>query len=234
MIYGYTRVSSPGQARHGQGLAIQAKLIQNYCLGKSMDLDEVFTDEAEHGSTPLEDRPAGRTMLSVLVRGDHVIVSHLSRAWRSTIDAVTTVRRWDTQGVTVHLLDLGIDLSTPAGRLMFTIVAAIAEFERELIRERITAGVRLAISQRNGLWGPTLRYGWQRDESGKIVPNPEEQQINSLLRTLLDEGLSHARMARRLNQLHLTSRNGQPWTKDTVKSALRALDRGTPGTRAQE
>lgn len=228
-VYGYTRVSSPTQVKYGQGLEIQTETIKRYCLSKDLDLEEVFTDPAEHGSTPLDDRPAGRAMLSVLQRGDHVVVANLSRAWRSVIDAVGTVQRWEKQGVTTHLIDLGIDLSTPTGRLLFTVVAAVAEFERTIIRERIRAGVRAAIAKRNGLWGPTVRYGWQRDDQDRIVPNQEEQAINSLVRTFLAEGASRLRIARRLNKLGLHSRNGQPWTKDSVAGLLRALDRGRPG-----
>ncbi len=230
-VFGYTRVSSETQVRDGQGLQIQAKKIQAYCLSKDLELDEVFTDPASSGATPLEDREAGRTMLSLLSRGDHVVIPSLDRAWRSVIDAEGTMTRWRDKGITPHILNLGVDLSTPMGQLFFTILAAFAEFERKVIGERIRSGVRAKIAQDNGVWGPQLRYGWTRDEDGKIVADPEEQDMIQHILTLKETGLTQLKIARRLNRgSYPKPRGGDIWTRSSVRTILDKCHLPPPGS----
>ena len=65
----------------------------------------------------------------------------VDRLGRSTLDALNTAKELDARGVRIVITTLGVDLNTPAGRLVFGMMAQIAEFERELIRERVTAGI---------------------------------------------------------------------------------------------
>lgn len=224
MIYGYVRVSSETQVRDGHGLEVQRDKIHAYALSRGLDVEEVYTDAAESGSTPLDDRPAGRTLLSVLKPGDHVIVSSLDRAWRSLIDASTTLSTWRNQKVTVHILNMGIDPSSPMGTLFFHLLAAFAEFERALIQERITSGVRAAIVRRGGQWGPNAPYGWRRVPGAPPVEVPEEQEVLALVRTLRrDLGPNnHAEMARVLNRRGILNRAGKPWNRGSVEKTFRA------------
>jgi len=65
----------------------------------------------------------------------------VDRLGRSTLDALNIARDLDARGVHIVITTLGVDLKTPSGRLVFGLMAQIAEFERELIRERVTAGI---------------------------------------------------------------------------------------------
>jgi DNA invertase Pin-like site-specific DNA recombinase len=102
------------------------------------------------------DRPKYAELLSKLGDGDKLVVWKVDRLGRSTLDALNTAKDLDARGVHIVITTLGVDLKTPAGRLVFGLMAQIAEFERELIRERVTAGIaaaksRLAFGRRHTL-----------------------------------------------------------------------------------
>ena len=75
---------------------------------------------------------------------DVVACTKLDRLARSTHHLVTLAKELESLGVELVVLDQALDTSTPAGRLLFNVLAVIAKFERELIRERVIAGVRRA------------------------------------------------------------------------------------------
>jgi DNA invertase Pin-like site-specific DNA recombinase len=80
-------------------------------------------------------------LLKRLQDGDRLVVWKVDRLGRSTLESLNTVRDLDERGVHIVITTLGIDLKTPAGRLVFGMMVQIAEFERELIRERVKAGM---------------------------------------------------------------------------------------------
>ena len=90
------------------------------------------------------DRPRYAALLAQLEDGDRLVVWKVDRLGRSALDALLTIRDLDERGVAVVITTLGIDLKTPVGRLVFGVMMQIAEFERELIRERVTAGIAAA------------------------------------------------------------------------------------------
>lgn len=94
------------------------------------------------------DRPLYAKLLERLQDGDRLVVWKVDRLGRSTLDALQTVKELDARGVAIVITTLGIDMKTPAGRLVFGIVCQIAEFEHSLIRERVTAG--MADAKRRG------------------------------------------------------------------------------------
>ena len=93
------------------------------------------------------DRPKYAELLTRLGDGDKLVVWKVDRLGRSTLDALNTAKDLDARGVHIIITTLGVDLKTPAGRLVFGLMAQIAEFERELIRERVTAGIAAAKSR---------------------------------------------------------------------------------------
>jgi putative DNA-invertase from lambdoid prophage Rac len=80
-------------------------------------------------------------LLDRLERDDVLVVTKLDRLGRNSIDVQTTVRRLDEMGVRVHCLALGgVDLTSPAGRMTMGVIAAVAQFERDLLIERTLSG----------------------------------------------------------------------------------------------
>jgi DNA invertase Pin-like site-specific DNA recombinase len=98
----------------------------------------------EHASGALTERPELAAALDHLRPGDTLVVWRLDRLGRSLRDLIERVRELDARGVGLRSLTEGIDTTTPAGRLVFHVFGALAEFERDLIRERTQAGLQAA------------------------------------------------------------------------------------------
>ena len=117
-------------------------------------------------------------MLTTLRPGDVVITAKLDRMFRSAADALGTLEEIKDQGVALHMIDLGGDVcGNGISKLVFTILSAVAENERDRIRERIRDVKRDRASQRlfNGGRRP---FGYDIDGEGKdrrLVPNEHEQ-----------------------------------------------------------
>jgi DNA invertase Pin-like site-specific DNA recombinase len=222
-VYGYIRVSTEVQLK-GAGLEIQRDKIQAHALSKGLEITEMFTDPAESASVPLADRPGGAALLLALRPGDHVIVSSLDRAWRSIADATRTFAVWKKQGIVIHILNLPVDLSTPLGELVFSILAAVAQFERAMIAERIGNGVRAAVAARGGRWGVNARYGyrWTPDHYDNPTEEvPEEQEVLRLAKSLAEAGHGKHSIALYLTARGFRTRSGAPWTPGSVGKSLR-------------
>jgi Enterobacteriaceae phage serine recombinase len=128
--WGYARVSTEDQE-----LGLQVAALREAGVPESHIVREKASGKA--GS----DRPLYAALLARLQDGDRLVVWKVDRLGRSTLDALQTARDLDERGVGIVITTLGVDLKTPAGRLVFGVMAQIAEFERELIRERVKAGM---------------------------------------------------------------------------------------------
>ena len=130
MVFGYARVSTTGQDESLQLDAI-----------REAGADRVMIDRASGASA---DRPALAKLQGLLRRGDTVMVWRLDRLGRSLRDLIDIVGDLESQGVSLVSLTEQIDTSSPGGKLVFHVFAALAEFERDLIRERTHAGLEAA------------------------------------------------------------------------------------------
>jgi DNA invertase Pin-like site-specific DNA recombinase len=131
---GYTRVSTIAQTLEQQNAALTAAGVT-----------KTFSDVM---SGARDDRPGLAALLDYVRDGDTVVVWKLDRLGRNTLHILETVRLVTERGVTLISTTDGIDSSTAAGRMVIAVLASMAEFERELIKER-TALKRVA-SQANG------------------------------------------------------------------------------------
>ena len=102
---------------------------------------QVFED---HTSGAKAERPGLTEALRFVRRGDTLVVWKLDRLGRSMAHLIETVRKLETKGVGFRSLTEGVDTTTPSGTLVFHIFGALAQFERDLIRERTTAGLKAA------------------------------------------------------------------------------------------
>ena len=97
--------------------------------------------ETVSGCSAIEQRPGFMKLLDRLERDDVLVVTKLDRLGRNSIDVQTTVNRLAEQGVRVHCLALGgVDLTSPAGKMTMGVIAAVAQFEKDLLIERTLAG----------------------------------------------------------------------------------------------
>lgn len=175
-VFAYARVSTSEQTVSGQFLEIER-------AGYAVDEDFRFCDVGVSGAVPAASRPAFQTMLGKLRKGETVVVTKLDRLGRDTVDIMQTVRNLSEMGVKVVVLQLGnVDLTSSAGKLILSVLASVAEMERDLIRERTLAGLEAA--RKEGRVG-----GRPRGAS-----ETQRQQI----RVMRDDGKAEAAIAREL------------------------------------
>lgn len=131
---GYIRVSSKDQTVE----------TQSHALEERYRIERWFRDDAISGTTKAADRPGLAKLIEYARDGDTVIVYAIDRLGRNTVDVLTTVSHLQEKGVAVVSLREGFDLSTPIGKAMLTMLAAVAELERENTRARQMAGIERA------------------------------------------------------------------------------------------
>lgn len=133
----YARVSTADQTTDNQLLEART---QGFVVQPRHTVTETIS-----GSVPAAERPGFAKLLDRLDEGDTLVVTKLDRLGRDTADVLGTVERLSTMGVHVHCLALkGVDLTSPSGRLHMTVLAAVAQFERDLLIERTHAGLARA------------------------------------------------------------------------------------------
>lgn len=140
-LHTYCRVSTERQAAKGDSLDVQeanARRVFEYEYEpKGFQLGAIVRDAAESGGKPLLNRVGGAKLSTLLESGDVVLFPKLDRGFRSTLDMLKTVAIWKSRGVTVRMLDISVDTSSPIGEMILTVMAAVAQFERQRISERI-------------------------------------------------------------------------------------------------
>lgn len=130
MIVGYVRVSSVDQNEERQVEAL-----------KKSGVEKIFSEKK---SGKDKNRPKLEEMLNFIREGDVVIVSEFSRLARNTKDLLDITESITKKGAEFKSLKESIDTSTPAGKLMLTVIGAIATFEREILLERQKEGIAIA------------------------------------------------------------------------------------------
>ena len=134
------------------------------------------------GSTPALSRPGFATMLANMRDGETLVVSKLDRLGRDAMDVMSTVRSLSARSIRVIVHSLGgADLTSTTGKLLVTMLAAVAEMERDLLVERTRAGVARARAEGKVIGRPAKTTPGQRDQ----------------MRTLLAQGVSVSSVARR-------------------------------------
>ena len=196
-VYGYARVSTRLQAEDGKSLVTQERQIAGHAMVLGHTVDRTFIEGGVSGSVPLRDRPEGKNMLTILSRGDIVIAAKLDRMFRDAGDALDTIKTLKARGVALHLIDLGGDVTNNGiSKLVFTILAAVAEQERDRTRERITQ-VKADQRQRGRYLGGKVPFGYRvefdppvpgKKPGGTLVEVPEEQAAITTARCLRASG----------------------------------------------
>lgn len=208
-MIGYLRVSTEEQATSGLGLEAQRDTIQRYADQHGWDV--VWYEDAGVSAKSL-DRPQLQAALQRLhpkkrdVQG--IVVAKLDRLSRSVHDfsgllALANTRKWS-----VVAIDLGVDTSTPTGRLVANVMMSVAEWEREIIGARTSAAMQAA-----------KRQGKQIGRAATPLPATTTDRLLALRA----EGLSAARIADRLNAEGITTALGSRWYVSTVTTALTRL-----------
>ena len=224
-VYGYARVSTARQASEGESLEVQSRVMGGYATMQGLRLDRVFVERGVSGSKPLAERPEGAALLAALRPGDAVITAKLDRMFRSALDALDVLGQLRRRGVSLHMIDLGGDVTENGiSKLVFTILSAVAEAERDRIRERV-AVVKADQRARNRYLGGSVPFGWRVGEGGELVEVPEQQAAIRLMHERRRAGASLRAIAAEVAQTgHKLSHEGvkkvMAGTPPTVPSGL--------------
>jgi putative DNA-invertase from lambdoid prophage Rac len=153
--FAYCRVSTADQTTDNQVREIEA-------AGFAIEPKRVIV-ETVSGSIAAMERKGFARLVDRLEDGDVLIVTKLDRLGRNAMDVRATVDALAGHGVRVHCLALGgVDLTSPAGRMTMGVIAAVAEFERDLLIERTQAGLSRAKAEGKALGRPTALTGEQQ------------------------------------------------------------------------
>ena len=149
----YVRVSTDKQTIENQVAA-----LRQIAERQGWDVVEQYHDAGVSGAKGRDGRPGLDQMLKDASRRkfDVVMAWAIDRIGRSLIDLLGTIQTLEASGVDLYLDQQSIDTTTPAGKLMFQVCGAFAEFERSMIRQRVHAGLKRAVAQGKQLGRPRI------------------------------------------------------------------------------
>lgn len=152
--FGYGRVSTKDQQSENQRLEVERAGYQ---------VDYWFADEGVSGKVPALQRPQFAKMLGQIRNRETLVVAKLDRLGRDAQDVGTTIKMLAERQIEIIVLQLGkLDLASAAGKLMLTMLAAVAEMERDLLVERTQAGLARAKAEGKTLGRPASTTDEQR------------------------------------------------------------------------
>jgi putative DNA-invertase from lambdoid prophage Rac len=190
-IFGYARVST-----HEQDIANQRLEIER--AGYMIEDAFWFADTGVSGSIKAAERPQFEVLLDRIRPGETLVVSKLDRLGRDALDVGQTVKMLAEREIEVVVLQLGkLDLASPAGKMMLTMLAAVAEMERDLLIERTQAGLARAKAQGRTLGRPAKTTPGERVRI--IQSRKQGASISALAREF---GVARATILAILNTAH--------------------------------
>jgi len=219
----YIRVSGSFQVEHGQGFEDQRKETTGYCKGKKYRY--VVFEDPGISAKDIESRPAFTRMLKDIRAGkyDGVVVTSLSRLFRNTKEALDITQEWREKDIKLIILKESIDTTTSTGKLFFTFLAAFYEWEKDLIKERTTAGKSAAIQQGKWVWGESSRpYGFKWNGE-KFVQVAEEVAVVKEIFKFLLNGMSLNKIAERIKVAGYPTKLGGVWRRSTIDNIMRNI-----------
>lgn len=176
MRYGYARVSSVGQ-----------DLDEQLSRLKAEGVDVIYSEKVTGTKA---DRPEFIRLLDALQDGDTLVVTKLDRFARNAEDGITLIKALLKRGVRVHILNMGVVEDTPMGRLMITMLSGFAEFERDMIVERMADGKAQARQRED------YREGRPRVDSKRIAHAMELLETHSYTEVERMTNISKATLVR--------------------------------------
>ena len=210
---GYIRVSTEQQASEGVSLEAQKAKIQAWCEVNGYELADVFMDAGISGKS-MDKRQGLKQALAAVKKGDVLVVYSLSRLARSATDALVIADRLRKKNVDLVSLNDQFDTTSAAGRMFFTVLAAMNQMERELAAERTKDA--LAFKKAAGEVYSPVPFGFRAVE-GRLEQVEAEAAVVAEILTMRGEGSSLQTIADSLNERGIEGKRGGKWFPSTVR-----------------
>lgn len=216
----YVRVSTPGQRDEGVSLDAQRSKIAAWCGVMGYELVHTYADEGLSGHS-MDKRPGlQRAIDDACTRGCVLVVYSLSRLARNTTETLELGKRFAKAGADIVSLSENIDTTSAAGKMVFRMLAVLAEFERDQIAERTTMGMAYKRSQGHRI-SRHIPYGQQLSADGlHLEPHGAEQGVIAVAKELHTAGLSTRAIASRLAEQGMFSRMGTVFTPSAISGMV--------------
>ncbi|MDP9312337.1 MAG: recombinase family protein [Chloroflexota bacterium] len=219
----YLRVSSDEQVDDGFGLDVQRQQTTAYAAAFGLQVVATFADEGISGTKEIVDRPGLQSAIDEAKRGDFstLIVPAIDRLARRAGLLLSIWDELEAAGVVIVAVKERIDTSTPAGRLMRTMFAGVAEFERDSIVARTTDGRNMR-GMKDGERGGRVPYGYLRRDGEILVDVRGGAPVVKRIFGWQRRGWSLHQIAKQLNEDgSRTPQGAEVWYPTTVRIILR-------------
>jgi len=229
-VIGYVRVSTEEQAQDGVSLDAQRHRLKAYADAHGLDLVGIEADEGISAKRT-SNRPALQSALVRLRRkeADGLAVVKLDRLSRTTRDVLDLVATSEREGWALHSIEERLDTGSPHGRFVVTVLAALAQMEREQIGARTKAAMR-ELQRQGRRVSPKPPFG-HRFQGDRVVEDEYEQAVLGKMLALRDAGRGAFQVAAALGRAGIHHpRMGTAFTYGQVKSILATVARREAGS----
>ena len=217
----YIRVSTEDQAKDGFSIHAQGEKLTKYAEANDWDILDYYVDDGISGKN-LEDRPEVTRLLKDIEEGkiNNVLIYKLDRLTRSVRDLIYLIELFEKHSCTFNSQTEKIDTSNAVGRMFVKIIGIFAEFESEILAERVSFGYEQKTREGNytncnGVYGYDYIVGEQ-----KLVVNDIERELVNRIFDLYIDGKSYFKIAHQFNQENVPTKRGGHWASSTVKSII--------------
>lgn len=212
MNYSYLRLST-NEDSQSNSFDVQSKYIAT-----GYKIDGVYKDTLS-GSTPFDKRAGWVELMGIVTNGDNIIIHRLDRLTRSTLNYLVAEQELKKIGVSLIFVEGVSNEDTAEAQLMRTMLSAMAEFERSMIRTRIKQ-TKAYQKQKGKFLGGKVPYGY-KVIGNKLIKDPEEQKVIQHMIRLRDDGLSYSRVSKKLLELNYTTRKGTKFANVQIQRVIK-------------
>ncbi len=219
MIALYCRVSTDEQAREGVSLSEQQERLKAYCLAMGWNTKLIVYVDDGYSAKNI-DRPKLNALIKAVKNREisKIMVTKLDRISRKLLDLLNLIDLFQEHEVSFISISESFDTNTPSGRLTLQVLGAVAEFERERIRERVFENMYHAAS--NGKWLTQSPYGYKLEEKELVIDEKEAEIVKSVFNLFLEKGFGYYAIAKQLNEKGILSKFKKDWSIRTIKLML--------------
>jgi len=218
-VAAYGRFSCGEQAK-GISMELQESKIKAYCQLNDLELIEMIKDEGVSGKETKNRDGFKRLMEYVNNKTvDGIVTYRLDRLWRNTLEALQYSKLFEKQGVALMSIQEQLNTASAVGKFYFTLISSLAELERNIVSERVTATHQIKKEKRER-YG-YIPFGYTVAADGRqLIEDETEQKALRLIKRLRRQGHSYQEIAEELNGKGYKTRKGHDFKKQNIFNVL--------------